>query len=265
MLFAQISDLHVMPKGGLAYGRVDTSAMLKSAVAQLNLLMPRPDAVLITGDLANHGEPAAYENMREILSGLDSRYYVIPGNHDHLANFRQAFADQVYLPAGGNFIQYVIDDFPVRIVATDSVVAGQVRGNMCEERLIWLDRTLAAKPHTPTVVMMHHAPLATGLPHIDLVGMDHIAELERVIACHPQVERILCGHVHRAIHTRFGGSIVSTCPSTAHQGSVDLRPDGQDAFMLEPPGFQLHRWNGSTLFTYTLAIGAFDGPFAYHT
>ena len=264
MLLAQISDLHVMPKGQLAYGRVDTAGMLRNAVAHLNRLDPRPDAVVITGDLADGGEPLAYQHLREILAGLKLRFFVIPGNHDRIAEFRSAFSDQPYLPADGEFIQYVIDDFAVRIVAAHSVVPGRTSGEMDDERLAWLDRTLGEKPHTPTVVMMHHPPFATGLAHFDVVGMPDVAGLERVIARHPQVERILCGHVHRAIQVRFGGTIASACPSTAHQVAVDLRPNGQDSFTLEPPGFQLHRWNGSTLFSYTVNVGAFDGPFPFH-
>ncbi|MDQ6620352.1 MAG: phosphodiesterase [Pseudomonadota bacterium] len=264
MLLAHITDLHVMAKGELAYGRVDTASMLRNAVRHLNRLDSKPDAVLITGDLADKGEPRAYEHLREILADLQYRFYVIPGNHDRIDAFRAAFADQTYLPTSGEFIQYVIDDLPMRIVALHSVVPGQVRGAVCEERLAWLDRTLAEQPNRPTLVMMHHAPFLTGLPHFDAVGMDGVPELERVIARHSHVERILCGHVHRAIQVRFGGTIASACPSTAHQVAVDFRPGGIDSFTLEPPGFQLHRWNGRALYTYTVNVGEFPGPFPFH-
>src|SRR5947208_1030624 len=116
MLLAQISDLHVMPKGALAYGRVDTARLLRNAVAHLNRLDPRPDAVLISGDLADRGEALAYEHLREILADLQIPFYVIPGNHDRLDVFRRYFADQPYLPVDGEFIQFAIDDLPVRIV-----------------------------------------------------------------------------------------------------------------------------------------------------
>jgi 3',5'-cyclic AMP phosphodiesterase CpdA len=264
MLLAQISDLHVMPKGELAYGRVDTAAMLRDAVAHLNRLDPQPDVVLITGDLADKGQRTAYAHLREILADLRAPFYVIPGNHDKHAEFRLAFADQPYLPTTGEFINYAIDTLPLRLVAVDSVVPGRTRGSICDERLAWLDRTLAARPHAPTLVMLHHAPWMTGLHHVDEVGMDRGDELERVIAKHPQVERVLCGHVHRSTQVKFGGTILSACPSTAHQAALDLRPDGIDSFTLEPPGFQLHRWTGRHLFTHTLNIGRFEGPFPFH-
>jgi len=264
MLLAQITDLHVMPKGQLAYDKVDTAAMLRDAVAHLNRLVPQPDAVIITGDLADRGEPTAYEHLREILAELEARWFVIPGNHDKLPAFRAAFADQPYLPAEGDLIQYVIDDYPLRLVALHSVLPGRTDGAVSDAQLEWLDRTLAAKPRTPTVVMMHHPPFATGLAHFDAVGMTDVTAFERVIARHPQVERILAGHVHRPMQIRFGGTIASACPSTAHQVACDLRPDGSDTFTLEPPGFQLHRWNGSTLYTYTINVGNFPGPFPFH-
>ncbi|MBA3772407.1 MAG: phosphodiesterase [Ramlibacter sp.] len=264
MLIAHISDLHVMPKGQLAYGRVDTAAMLRTTVAQLNRIVPRPDLVLVTGDLADHGEIDAYAHLREILAGLEIRYLVIGGNHDRAENLRAAFADHSYLPAHGDFIQYAIDEYPLRIVAADSVVRGRVRGSMCDQRLEWLDRTLGEKPSTPTLLMMHHAPFITGLAHSDDLCMERVEELEQVISRHPQIERILCGHVHRAVQVRFGGTFASSCPSTAHQSSVDLREHGQDMFTLEPPGFQLHRWTNRRLFSYTLNVGTFEGPFPFH-
>src|SRR5258706_10499326 len=135
MLLAQITDLHVMPKGMLAYGKVDTAGMLRDAVAHLNRLEPRPDAVVITGDLADRGEPVAYQHLREILADLKIRWFVIPGNHDRLAEFRSAFADQPYLPATGEFINYVIDDYPLRIVAAHSVIPGRTDGLIGDAQL----------------------------------------------------------------------------------------------------------------------------------
>jgi 3',5'-cyclic AMP phosphodiesterase CpdA len=263
MLIAQISDLHVTPKGQLAYGRVDTAPMLRNAIAHLNRLDPAPDVVAITGDLADRGDRDAYAHLREILAELRAPFVVIPGNHDRVAEFRRAFADHAYLPADGEHVHYAIDTFPLRLVAVDSVVQGRTLGRVDEPRLAWLDRTLAQRPDAPTLVLMHHAPFVTGLAHVDEVGMEGAAALEQVIARHPQVERVLCGHVHRSTQIRFGGTIASTCPSTAHQAALDLRPDGVDSFTLEPPGFQLHRWNGRTLFTHTLVVGDFAGPYPY--
>ena len=90
---------------------------------------------------------------------------------------------------------------------------------------------------------------------MDLIGLAGADELARVIARHPQVERLLCGHLHRSIHARFGGTVASVCPSPAHQIALDLTPGARDDFVLEPPGYQLHQWDGMRLVTHTAVLG----------
>lgn len=95
---------------------------------------------------------------------------------------------------------------------------------------------LEAAPDTPTVVAMHHPPFTTGIRHMDDMGLREGAdELEALIRQHPQVERILCGHLHRPITRRFGGTVAMTAPSPAHQITLDLTPDDTPSFIFEPP------------------------------
>ena len=105
----------------------------------------------------------------------------------------------------------------------------------------------------PTVVALHHPPFVTGIGHMDRIGLDASDKLERIIAQHPQVERI-AGHL-LPITVRFGGTVASTCPSPAHQVVLDIARDGADHFIMEPPAFQLHWWNGERLVTHTEYIG----------
>ena len=89
--------------------------------------------------------------------------------------------------------------------------------------------------------------------------------LEPIIARHPNVERILCGHLHRTIFRRFGGTIAATAPSPAHQVVLDFLPDAPSQFAMEPPGYLLHRWNereGAT--SYGVTIGDYDGPYPFY-
>ncbi len=166
--------------------------------------------------------------------------------------------DHHYLQSASSFIQYVIDDFPLRLVALDTVIPGQSGGTLCDERLAWLESALA-ESRKPTVVALHHPPFITGIGHMDRIGLDASTKLEHIVARHPHVERVIAGHLHRPITVRFGGTIASTCPSPAHQVVLDLAPDGADHFVMEPPAFQLHWWNGQQLVTHTEYIGDF-GP-----
>jgi 3',5'-cyclic-AMP phosphodiesterase len=265
MLIAQISDFHIKARGKVAYRVVDTASCLAQAVATVAALDPAPDLVVCTGDLSDLGRPEEYEVVRELLSPLKQPVYVIPGNHDERDAMRRAFAAEGYLPAAG-FLHYAIEHHPLRLVALDTVIPGEGGGRLCEERLDWLDSTLDEAPERPTLIIMHHPPFATGIAHMDRIGLDGAAAFAAVLARHPQVERVLCGHLHRPIQARVGGrSIASTAPSTAHQVALDLSADGPARFMMEPPGYQLHLWQPKTgVVSHTGVIGAFAGPYSFH-
>jgi hypothetical protein len=87
-----------------------------------------------------------------------------------------------------------------------------------------------------------------------------------VVRKHPQVERILCGHLHRSIQRRFGGTLATTCPGVSHQVQLDLDPQAPSCFVMEPPGFQLHWWDAAaqSLVSHTAFIGEFDGPYPFY-
>jgi 3',5'-cyclic AMP phosphodiesterase CpdA len=138
-------------------------------------------------------------------------------------------------------------------------VSGKLHGN----HRAWLVERLTEAHDQPTVIFMHHPPFKTGSGHMDAIGLANMESLGRIVAQHPQVERILCGHLHRSMQVRFHGTIASTCPSTAQQVALDLRPNAPSAFVMEPPGYQLHHWNGALLVSHTVHIGEFDGPYPF--
>jgi 3',5'-cyclic-AMP phosphodiesterase len=278
MLVAQITDMHILaasklfhapmraipPSAERGWSHIDTAACLARAVAELNGLNPLPDLVVATGDLTDHGNPEEYANLRTLLAPLRMPCYLILGNHDSRDELREAFADASYLPRSG-FLHYTIDDYPLRIVALDTNIPGQHPGELCAERLDWLDKTLAAAPDKPTVVMMHHPPFVTGIEFMDRNALLEPEKFGAVIRRHEQVERILCGHMHRTIDKRFAGTLAGTCPSTAHQLLLDVNPGTPPQFTFEPPGYQLHYWRPeSGLVSHTAVFGDWPGPYPYH-
>ena len=260
MLIAQITDLHVRPRGKLAYRRVDTNAMLEAAVAELQRLPQQPDVVLATGDLTDCGLLEEYETLREILSPLLAPVYLVPGNHDRRENLRLIFEGEGYLPRNDRFLRYVVEDHPVRLIGLDSVTPGAGHGEMCGERLAWLESRLEEARDRPTVLFMHHPPFPTGLRHMDAINCRNGEAMADIVARHPNVERVLCGHHHRPIQLRWAGTLGSVAPSTAHQVVFDLH-DEEGAFRMEPPAFQLHLWSEDAgVISHTAYVGEFSGP-----
>jgi 3',5'-cyclic-AMP phosphodiesterase len=243
MRIAQITDLHVVDRDRLCYRKVPTNEQLKQAVEHLNSLTPRPDVVIASGDLTDHGRAEEYEMLREILSHLAMPIFVVPGNHDDREVLARAFANEPYMPEPGNFVNYAIEDYPIRLIGLDSTVTGHHHGEMCEARLRWLDETLRARPDASTLIFMHHPPFRTGIQWMDASGVHGGRKLEEVVSRHRQVIRVACGHIHRPIYLAWAGTIVSTSPSTCHQ--VALIQGDQDGFefVMEPRAIQLHVWD----------------------
>jgi 3',5'-cyclic-AMP phosphodiesterase len=260
----QLSDLHIREPGRLAYGRLDTAPYLQCAVQSVLHLKQQPDAVVITGDLSDFGRAAEYAHLEELLMPLSMPVYLMPGNHDDRDQLRRSFPGHGYLGSEG-FVQYTVKVGELRLLALDTCVPGQSHGTLCPQRLEWLETQLARCRGEPVVIAMHHPPFETLIGHMDEIGLLEGAEaLEALIAKHPNVERVICGHLHRAIDVRFGGSIASTAPSPAHQVALDLAPDAPSAWMLEPPGFRVHAWTGKRLVTHLVPSGTFEGPYPFH-
>jgi len=264
-LIAQISDPHIKADGKLSYRQVDTANALRRAIGTLNQLVPRPDLLLISGDLVDFGRPDEYATLKQILAGLTLPVYLIPGNHDDPQHLRAAFPEHLYLFQHRDCLQWVVDDHVVRLVGLDSSVPGKPHGELSGESLRWLDATLAEKPEKPTLVMVHHHPFVSGIGHMDRQSLKQPDALAKVIGEHAQVERVLCGHLHRSIQARFANTLAISCPGVSHQVILDLAPDGPARFKLEPPSYLLHQWSASSgVITHQGFIEHYPGPFPFY-
>jgi Icc protein len=267
MLLAQISDPHIKRPGALAYRRVDTAACLARCVARLNTLEPRPDAVVVTGDLVDTGSLVEYEALARLLAPLAMPLYLMVGNHDDRTALRQVFGKHAYLRTGGEFVHYAVDFGVLRLVALDSQMPLQSDGHLCEARLAWLDAELTAAQNKPVILALHHPPFVSGIDHMDRQRLDaeSTQRLAAIVSRYPNVERVICGHVHRPIFTRFAGTIASAAPSSAHQVALDLRANAPSAFRLEPPAFALHRYALQTgVVTHHAYVDEGEGPFPFY-
>jgi 3',5'-cyclic AMP phosphodiesterase CpdA len=265
MLICQLTDLHVCAVG-LSSNRVSETNMLTTrAFRAVAGMKPAPDVVVITGDLTESGLPAEYANLVALIRKyLTMPVYVIPGNHDRRDNFRRELAHLSGVTAGPAYVQYAVEDYPVRLVMLDTLVPGHGHGELRDEQLTWLDRTLAAAPSKPTLIGMHHPPFICGIAHMDGINLRNAEAFTAVIARHAQVKRIICGHHHRPIFTGLAQAIVSISPSVAHQVELSFDPADKGAFNFEPPAFHLHRWTAADGFvTHTAYVENFPGPFPF--
>jgi 3',5'-cyclic AMP phosphodiesterase CpdA len=166
MIIAQISDSHIVPGDDSADPQDAAAIQLRRAVDHIMRLPARPDVVLITGDCVNGGSMPEYQRFRRLIEPLTMPVYIIPGNHDDRVQLQALFGSQGSAPLAG-FVQYVVDTWPVRLIALDTNVPGKGEGYLCAERLAWLEQRLAEAPGRPTLLFMHHPPFPTGLAPFD--------------------------------------------------------------------------------------------------
>ncbi|MBV8456530.1 MAG: phosphodiesterase [Acetobacteraceae bacterium] len=221
--------------------------------------------MVVTGDLTDTGHASEYGLFRTLVARhLSMPVFVIPGNHDDREEFRQTLADFPGVTDDPRFIQYVVEDLPVRLIMLDTVVPGADHGELCPDRLAFLDRALQQAPNRPTMVAMHHPPFSCGIGHMDRIGLIDPAAFVAIIARNPQVERVICGHHHRHVVGRVAHAIAVIAPSVSHQVELDLREGAAGAFVMEPPAYQLHRWTESEgIVSHTAYVERWPGPFPF--
>ncbi len=215
-------------------------------------IRPRPDAVLVTGDLADHAADEEYELLSEVLAPLEAPLYVLPGNHDDRRALNRHFA----VPgADGEPVQYSVDLGPLRLVVLDTTIPGEDSGALGPDQLDWLDAELSDAPDAMTLVAMHHPPLVTGMALWDAIGLASADRdgLRAVIERHPQVRSLVGGHFHRTITGELAGRTVLAVPSTYAQSLLDFTL-GQLELAAEPAAFALHSVVGGELVSHNQPV-----------
>ena len=223
-VIAHLSDTHFLAGGAALGGLADTVAHVDRAVAQLTRLAGSLTAIIVTGDVADLGEPDAYRRIRDALEPLadqtGARLVWVMGNHDE----RRPFAEILLGEEGdGEPVNRVVDVEGLRIVTLDTSVPGYHHGVLETSTLAWLDDVLAEPAPHGTVLAMHHAPIATPLALMDVLelrGQDELAEVVRG----RDIRAILGGHLHYPTQGGFAGIPVSVAGSLAYTMDLSAPP-----------------------------------------
>ncbi|HEX8453339.1 MAG TPA: phosphodiesterase [Longimicrobium sp.] len=259
MLIAQISDPHI-----IADAQSEAATRLQAAVGHLMRLPAAPAAVVVSGDCTDGGTAEEYRLFQDLIRPLPMPVYVLPGNHDRRERMLSVFGAQGRSALPG-FVQYVVDAGPLLLVALDTHIPGSDEGELCDERLDWLEQRLAEAPGRPTLLFMHHPPVPCGMDVLDAMGLRHPERLGEVVARHPQVEAVAAGHIHCTLTRRFHGTVAVTCASTMHQLMPDVSDRTRLRVLMEPPSCLLHSWDARTgLVTRASAIGDHGPPRLLH-
>ena len=236
MIIAQISDTHIA---------LDTPDQrirdFERTIADINLLDPSPDVIIHTGDIVHNGRSDEYAEAVQILAKAKAPVYVIPGNKDDRANLRAAFSPNGYLKSGSDFIQYAIEEYPVRLIAADTLNTRSNKGDFCSARADDLGDLIDAEKTRPVAVFAHHPPfeVKVGPEPLNFESPEMMERLQRALQRSGRVIALFSGHVHRGTAGYVGNIPVSVMPSIA----TTLRKGEYPAHMKARPVYHVHRFD----------------------
>lgn len=211
-----LSDTHFVEDGGLLHHSVDSDANLVSLFEGFENSSIAPEAIVITGDLADNGQADAYVRLRRIIESAAARYgaeviWVI-GNHDERGAFRQGLLDA---EPTTDEVDIVHDVNGLRVIALDSTVHGEHYGYITDEQLAWLEEVLSEPAPHGTLLALHHPPVPSPIGLISLVDLREQHRLEEVLRG-TDVRGILGGHLHYSSTSMFAGIPVSVASATCY-------------------------------------------------
>ena len=269
VLIAQMTDIHV----GFAPDDQPEELNLTRFRATLARLLEgpnRPDMLVLSGDITDHGDAESFAKTAELLADCPCPILPLVGNHDSRAGLLGAFPQVA--PADGGFLHHVVDaPLGLRIICLDTLEDGRHGGAFCDVRAAWLAARLAEAPDTPTLIFMHHPPVVAGIDWMDPAADEPwMLRLREVLTGQSQVQAIHCGHLHRQIVTQFAGIPLGVTPSVAPLVAMDLSPidkdvpDDRELITTEPPTYALHRWDGETLVSHYERVGDWQVLARFH-
>jgi len=238
MIIAQISDTHIALDTPDAGQRLSDFAI---TMADINTLDPTPDVIVHTGDIVHNGRADEYAEAVAILDAAQAPVYVLAGNKDDRANLRAAFAKRGYLAPDGRFIDYTVEDYPVRLIAVDTQSSVSNKGDFCPERARRLVDAIDAEATRPIAVFAHHPPfeVPVGPDPINFEEVEAMERLRRTLQHSGRVIGVFSGHVHRATGGWVGTIPARVAPSIA----TTLRKGEYPAHMKSRPVYYIHRFD----------------------
>lgn len=245
MLIAQISDTHILQPESNEPHALERLAALEAFVAHLGAMDEKPDLILHTGDVTQHGKPEEYETVKSVMKALDVPVHFALGNRDLGENLVEGLKDLGGAKLVGGFLIYSVDGFPVRLIAMDTQTRQSRIGTTCSVRLCILEELLEEQPNTPTALFMHHPPFEVTTSKYPFQFDDPVLSdaFLRLVAQHKQVVHLFCGHMHRQFSAELATCSASITPSLA----PDIRLGDFEEGLKERPLFLLHRWNPEML------------------
>jgi 3',5'-cyclic AMP phosphodiesterase CpdA len=204
--------------------------LLDKAIKEINMLDPKPDVIVHSGDLTENGVLPDYELALEKINLFDSKIVIAPGNHDEKNYGQSLFKEMISL------MDYEVHVGKAAIFVMNSPEPDRDAGRLGRRRQDLLDKKLKILPKDAIkIVVFHHhlipVPYAGRETNVledagDILEMILAREVNLVLMGHRHVARAL--KIHNTVLINAGTvSSIKTRGRLGHSYNIiDLFADG---------------------------------------
>lgn len=233
-----LSDTHFVGDDERLYGRIDCDAQLTRLFDRVRNSEVRPAAIILTGDLADTGQPDAYRRLRKLVepfaAELGAEVIWVIGNHDRRPAFRAELLDTAPTEDPVDRVHRLGG---LRIVVLDTTVPGEHYGDLTDDQLVWLRDTLMRPAPDGTLLALHHPPIPSPIAAAGRIELQEEGWLAGVLRG-TDVRGILAGHLHYSTTSLFAGIPISVASATCYTSDLGVAhpaargQDGAQAYNL---------------------------------
>ncbi|MFY0613640.1 MAG: phosphodiesterase [Hyphomicrobiaceae bacterium] len=244
MKIIHVTDPHLVAPGEQLWS-LDTTARLDACLADIARWHSDATFCVISGDLADKGDPLAYQWLKTRLESFPIKTFLMMGNHDDRDVFLTVHPDAACDDNG--FVQQSCVTEHGTFLFLDTLKGGGVsEGQYCADRRAWLVRTLEQAGDQPVYIFMHHPPCDIGMPYMDRIKLEEADAFADALKSGTNVRHIFFGHVHRAAYINWQGIACTCLPGTNHQVPL-VRESVGARYSHEPPGYGVVLFNGAQI------------------
>ncbi|MFT6914534.1 MAG: Icc protein [Motiliproteus sp.] len=230
----QLSDLHLPGLREQRYRDRDVEQQFLQILEHVHRQHPDLDALLLTGDLVQHGHADAYQRLAGYLNSFGKPWYWIAGNHDALAEMQRI------RPTPGSAL--IANGWRILMLDSNAAADGLGSGSLGDAELARLEDQLQCALQTgeSLLLVLHHNPLSVQSLWQDRIMLGDAERLWQLFSRYQVAVTVLFGHVHQVWDMTQQSVRLLSCPSTAVQF---VR--GQEQLLIETQGAEAlpgYRW-----------------------
>ncbi len=212
--FVQLTDTHLSSP--------QSESDLRAVLQAVRQLVPRPDFIVVTGDITDMGRLSEIEAFRSIMDSSGVPYHVLLGNHDcRWSGYSLQQMEQLY----GRPSRFHFTWQDIHILGLNSALPLEAWGDIDYEQVQWLRQSIDRS--APLIVLSHHPPVYPW-------GI-YISENPALFACLDSLHTVvyLMGHGHRPLHWQHNGITMQMAPAVSQSRAFLVVSIQEDSLFLQ--------------------------------